>query len=692
MGAPLPQPWTGHRAVVPVDAAFIESIRQGAVVEFSAAPSAEAPRMRGQLIASQIGPEFYWNQFDAQGRNTGSREVRDDEVNDLVHGLVAPELVPNGAAVMDSVADDMARLLAEFAAGSPLDSIRLASELLMAADSESRVHVARDYFRARLQDSTVETVIGPVKIIGGTWKEMRRGMAHDGIKAGLVPLVPTILSSGYLVGGREPDTKHRTDYSAFFFIRMDGIKMGEFIVDAGVTVGERPEGSFEYRLNAYSLGHSQMAKWSKKIAPEAPRGKEPRTSGAMGDGEPFLDDIMGYQPEDCNIVILAIRDAKTPAVLDSASPMDRARIAADITRKVGELQTASGVQRVRIASELAALVSINSVSIYNSDNGTPAAKEPTMETTAPTMDRNETEARALLAAGFKTKAEQKRAREAVTRAFNVPMEAILAVYLSGDRDEAGSEFYYNHPMYPHEWKPKHAEMARAALPAAAVHIEAVERIVRLAADIKAAPMLTTVADEKAAKERAEMATRAMNPELHDEFMAQAPALAAEYDTYMENTYLRLQEVFPDGVPAYIDTRDKEYRHRDSVMMLRSVCDTISKPGPSGIRGYDDIHTLVLDRAALAREAQRYGEQTALQWFYKTNQKLGDLQSPTLIKDRDGYVHVKGERNGQQVELVQQRIINVSPLGKLFHQFPSRIYLNGKFITEEAYYKLFPPAA
>ena len=271
------------------------------------------------------------------------------------------------------------------------------------------------------------------------------------------------------------------------------------------------------------------------------------------------------------------------------------------------------------------------------------------------------------------------------------MQAILNVYLAGDRGEAGAEFYYGHPMYPHEWKTKHAEMVRTALPDAAIHLEAIERIVALAAEIKNAPLLTTVADEKVAKERALAVVQALNPALRAEFEAQAPALAAEFSTYMEKTYLRLEEVFPDGIPAYIDTRDKEYRHRDSVMMLRSVCDTISKRGPSGIRGHDDIHTLVLNRETLAREAQRYGEQTAVQWFYKTNQKLGDLQNPTLVRDRDGYVHVKGERGGHGIELVQQRIINVSPLGRPFHQFPSRIYVDGKFVTEADYLKQFPPA-
>lgn len=118
MGAPLPQPWTGHRSVVPMDASMVEAIRRGAVVEFSMAPAADAPRMRARLTASTVGPAFYWNQFDAQGRSTGTREVLADEVDDLVHGLVAPELVA-GEPIADAVLDSM----------SAIERTRLASRL-----------------------------------------------------------------------------------------------------------------------------------------------------------------------------------------------------------------------------------------------------------------------------------------------------------------------------------------------------------------------------------------------------------------------------------------------------------------------------------------------------------------------------------------------------------------------------------
>jgi hypothetical protein len=37
----------------------------------------------------------------------------------------------------------------------------------------------------------------------------------------------------------------------------------------------------------------------------------------MGSGEPLLDEIMGYQEDECNIFILAVRDQKGEPVLDS---------------------------------------------------------------------------------------------------------------------------------------------------------------------------------------------------------------------------------------------------------------------------------------------------------------------------------------------------------------------------------------
>lgn len=291
----------------------------------------EFPEDGGSTLAGS--PDAVWFLTGLMGRCTNAMGMtmtpQSLEPSDLVNFCQPPgsavRIIPpadysdddeDAAGLLDSVNQDVERLSSALAMATGVERARIAAELLIVSGA-ARIPLAKAYFRAALQDSTVQTAIGPVKIIGGTWKEMRRGMAHDGIKAGLLPMVPDILSRGYLVGGREPDKKNRTDYVAFYFIRMDGIKVGSFFVDAEVTVGERDAGSFEYRMNAYSLGHSLIPAWQKRIAPEAPRGNEPRTSEAMGSGEPLLDDIMGYQDDECNIVILAVRNQNGEPVLDS---------------------------------------------------------------------------------------------------------------------------------------------------------------------------------------------------------------------------------------------------------------------------------------------------------------------------------------------------------------------------------------
>ena len=231
--------------------------------------------------------------------------------------------------VLDSGNQDVERLSEALATATGIERARIASELLIVSGS-ARIPLAKAYFRAVLQDSTVQTAIGPVKIIGGTWKEMRRGMAHDGIKASLLPMVPKILADGRVEGGRQLLTKDRTDYTAFYFIRLDAIDVGGFFVDAGVTVGERPDGVTEYRMNAYGLGHSQQERWKTRVESgqkESPQGLTwlgaTLPDGDSGPTAPTLDDIMGYMEDECNIVILAVRNQNGEPVLDSGGEAPR---------------------------------------------------------------------------------------------------------------------------------------------------------------------------------------------------------------------------------------------------------------------------------------------------------------------------------------------------------------------------------
>lgn len=106
-------------------------------------------------------------------------------------------------------------------------------------------------------------------------------------------------------------------------------------------------------------------------------------------------------------------------------------------------------------------------------------------------------AKALLGAGFCTRAAQKEANEAASRAFDVLTAAVKDVHLNGDASAAAKAVYFAIPMYPHQWRAKHAEMIRADLPGAAKYIEEIEAVVALVASIKAAPIVKKVKVERA---------------------------------------------------------------------------------------------------------------------------------------------------------------------------------------------------
>lgn len=93
---------------------------------------------------------------------------------------------------------------------------------------------------------------------------------------------------------------------------------------------------------------------------------------------------------------------------------------------------------------------------------------------------------------------------------------------------------------------------------------------------------------------------------------------------------------------------------------------------------------VIDEEKLNINATQYAEETLEAWEYKINSKLigtTDLE----VKYLDGFRFViTGKRDNNKISIEQDMIVNVSSRGKLFNQYPSRIYIDGKFISEAKY--------
>jgi hypothetical protein len=100
---------------------------------------------------------------------------------------------------------------------------------------------------------------------------------------------------------------------------------------------------------------------------------------------------------------------------------------------------------------------------------------------------------------------------------------------------------------------------------------------------------------------------------------------------------------------------------------------------------DGTKTFALNADKVALHGKRYAEETSMMWYEKICNKLVELDDAIVTKADIHEVRIYGNRNGKRIQMEQHIIINSSSKGKLFNQFPCRIYVDGKF-TSEAKYK------
>ncbi len=94
----------------------------------------------------------------------------------------------------------------------------------------------------------------------------------------------------------------------------------------------------------------------------------------------------------------------------------------------------------------------------------------------------------------------------------------------------------------------------------------------------------------------------------------------------------------------------------------------------------------LDEARIEVEAAKYATEACQEWRSKFEAKVGQLENATLVYGSGAWLRIAGTRNGRRVEINQQMILNVSNKGKVFNQFPARIKVDGKAISEASFKK------
>jgi len=172
-----------------------------------------------------------------------------------------------------------------------------------------------------------------------------------------------------------------------------------------------------------------------------------------------------------------------------------------------------------------------------------------------------------------------------------------------------------------------------------------------------------------------------NPVLKAAFLARAPELAESYKRFLMSQFNLLSEIYPEGIECYPSSRNVHY-----VVIVFTLRDCFKhreeKIGAGRVKYY-----LQLDEAFLDKKSKEYGEQAALNWFYKTNEKMGDVDNVELGEPGTDMV-VIATREGKKIKLSQQSVLKQSKNGVLFHQFPARIYVDRQFVPEAEYIKMF----
>ena len=172
----------------------------------------------------------------------------------------------------------------------------------------------------------------------------------------------------------------------------------------------------------------------------------------------------------------------------------------------------------------------------------------------------------------------------------------------------------------------------------------------------------------------------MNAEIRNALEARKPEIAARAVASIRYTFENLLQKFGPTFKGIFNSQ--------SVHVYKNVVQPVLTWQGEPSHKLNSNGRYVLDEVKLAARADAHAQATVEAWIGKIEAKLGELESAKVHYLSGNRFDITGTRGGYNVRIEQDMIINVSPKGLLFNQWPSRIYVNGKFTPEAKYKKLF----
>lgn len=163
---------------------------------------------------------------------------------------------------------------------------------------------------------------------------------------------------------------------------------------------------------------------------------------------------------------------------------------------------------------------------------------------------------------------------------------------------------------------------------------------------------------------------------------QIPAIEESFKSQVKHQFNAISKHYQVGVPGGFRGITGSYTYAHIWSSIRAFV--------KFEYGVDASKTVVagLDEEKLVKAAKAYAESAANEWFSKIMEKVGELEGAMAHHLSGAEFKIIGKKDGRHVEIHQQMIVNMSPKGKLFNQFPARIYLEGKPISAASYKKVF----
>lgn len=167
-----------------------------------------------------------------------------------------------------------------------------------------------------------------------------------------------------------------------------------------------------------------------------------------------------------------------------------------------------------------------------------------------------------------------------------------------------------------------------------------------------------------------------------EFDAMVPTIAAEFASWVTKTLERILATYDrkeiSNLGNSFSSDGGKWRQ------LRRFTIMTDENGNPTTR-YTSYYKI--DHEKIAKDSVRYAQEQIDAFKFKLNQKLADLTDIENLRITGSDFRFSGVLGENKVLVEQTTVLKCSNKGTLFNQWPCRIYVNGKFMSEAAFKKL-----